>query len=289
MTLKMKIIIVVIAVIAAVIIAACIYNSIFPKKYLKDKYPNAEIVCTETENGGFNGLFTPSDYGYRYFNCSLYDPSEDIHFRQNFELVWYFPFYRPITPADNFEIQLAYKTLLYNTMDDMKAITEKYANECTVVPNPFDRRLSSNGCGCHIFVNRLGAKDLADLTAELDSYIRQKRRQDVLCYISYSVSICMDDEIYNKFAETDFSKAYSSYTGHAYFTDMLTAVPEFEATRITASNNGFSSSIYENNGDPANDEYQDPNGFDHLVFWYDSEPNDIGHQMFYLFGVNEKE
>ncbi|MCM1381859.1 MAG: hypothetical protein NC192_07960, partial [Muribaculaceae bacterium] len=207
------------AIIAAVIIAAYIYNSVFPKKYIKNKYPNAEFVSSETENGGWNGLLTPSDYGYRYFRCKLYDPSEDIHFSQNFWLVWYFPFYRPSTPLDNFEIQLEHKTFTNKTVADMKEITEKYAAECTVAANPFDSYLSSSSrCGCHIFVNKLETETLAALIKELDGYILKIRRQDVLSYISYSLFICMDDGVYGKFAETDFSNAHSNYTGHAYFT-----------------------------------------------------------------------
>lgn len=289
MSPKMIIFILVIAVIALVYAAACIYNSIFPKKYLKGKYPNAAIVSLKTYNGRiFNGLMTSSDFGYRYADYKLYDETENISFGQDFKLVWYFPFYRPVSPIDNFEVQLKHKNFVNQTLDDMKTITEKYATDCTAVENPFDSYLNLR-CGCHIFIKYQTAENLAALIKELDDYIVKIRRNNYVNYISYSVFVCMDDEVYNKFAETNFSNAHAAYIGHGYFTDMLTAVPEFEATRITASNNGFSAEIYRSFGDPTDDEYQDPKSFDHLVFWYESEPNAIGHQMFYLFGVNEKE
>lgn len=290
MSPEMKIFIGVIAVITLVYAAACIYNSIFPKKYLNEKYPNAVIVSSDTHNGSiFNGIMVPSDFGYRYADYKLYDETENISFGQDFKLVWYFPFYRPVSPIDNFEVQLKHKNFVNQTLDDMKTITEKYAKDCTSAENPFDSYLNSGNCGCHIFIKYQTAENLAALIKKLDDYILKIRRSNYVNHISYSVFVCMDDEVYNRFAETDFSNAYAGYTGHAYFTDMLTAVPEFEATRITASNNGFSEKIYKNFGDRDDDEYQDPKNFDHLVFWYRSEPNAIGHQDFYLFGVNEKE
>lgn len=55
-----------------------------------------------------------------------------------------------------------------------------------------------------------------------------------------------------------------------------------KATRITAANDGFSERIFTDMGDKSDDEYQPPESFDTVMFWYDSEPNAAYSGHFYL-------
>lgn len=275
MSLKKKIFIRLIA--AAVVIV--IWNISFPRIYTKIKYPDAEFVSSRTRNGSiYNGIMTPPDFGYRYATFFLYDALTDISFNQEFELVWYFPFYYPVRSnfESLYETKKNFNTALYN----MERITKWHSEEYVIASgSPYaDYEF-------RIFLKRTETEKLAALIEELDDYIERKSPTSINpngYYISYLLYVCMDDEFYGKYAAED------NLNGFAY-------VPNIEYFRITASYNGFSAKIYENPGDPTykgiSDEYQDPDSFDHLVFYYESEPNMVRHQSqhFYLFGVNEKE
>ena len=276
MSFKKKIFIGIISLAAFIVV----WNICFPRIYTKITYPKAEFISTHTENGRiYSGIMTPSDFGHRYATFFLYDKENDIEFHTYFEFVWYFPVYLPDTPYYELEIYLDEKKKKETMLSDFEKIICYHTDDFVLLSDD-----AYDDYGCHILVKQIETEELAALTAELDKCVDKHSVTSINQNgfdISYSIFICMDDEIYELLAAKDY------FNGAGIFSYL----PNFKNVEITASFNGFSSEIYENLGDPTYDEYQDPSSFDHLVFYYDSSPYCIRNQELYfsLYGINELE
>lgn len=269
MSLKKKIFLGIIALAAFIVV----WNICFPRIYTKIIYPKAEFTSSHTETGIIDGFV------HTYSTLGLYDKENDIEFNTHFKFAWYFPIYLPDTPYYEFEMYLDEKNKKETMLSDFEKITSRHTDDFVML---YDE--AYDYYGCHILVKQLEAEDIAALTTELDKYVDKNSVTSINQNgydISYSIFICMDDEIYKLLAAKDYISSPL----------ILSYIPNFENVKITESFNGFSSEIYQDLGDPNYDEYQDPSSFDHLVFLYDSSPYRIRNKklLFSLYGINEKE
>ena len=274
--MKKKLLVILCAVIA--------FNIIFPLLYTKLLFPSFKITDVNTHNGSFQ-LFGYSDFGYRYKDFSVYDEENDISIGVGFDMHILRPLYLPDGDAKGlYEFILDDKRSKARFKEEISKRVQYLSAENFIIENP---EMQGRRYDIHIYIPEADSETVSELISNLNSYISAEDRRKDGYYIEYSLNICMDDEIYSMIKSADFSKSDAVSGGQAYFTDMLEKPLECDITRITASNNGFDSCIYEYPGDIFDDEYQSPENFDHLIFWYDSEPNSVPDSShFYLFGIN---
>lgn len=277
----------VVLVIGAVIGGICIYNSTYPDSYIEENFSEAEIISKEVYDGSWSLFY--STEGYRFVKYTMYDPAYDVEFEIEFERNITSPFYKLCeVTAEQYYNRIEHIEVHSFLKQEITAIVTEEYPDCYIVDNPCDDPCSLSDYGFHIYIGKLDTSVIEHLTAVLDSYISSQRRENGY-YIEYSLNICMDDKILNEIRSADLSKADTGAlsVGQAYFTDMLEKPLNCKITRITASNDGFDEFIYENPGDTSDDEYQSPENFEHLIFWYDSEPNSLPNgSHFYLFGID---
>lgn len=272
------------SIIAAVIILTVLYNRTFPQKYIEKNFPNIKVNSTSTRSPG---LFEGGDIiSGSYLTYECYDEENGLPL----ELVFYKDFFKPVysdpdtTEYDNSLYHINHSAELCELISDTVG---GYEEEYFVRANFSDCIDSRTSFGYCIFVPRQSTENLSGLIAAIDEFNRG-RRAAANEYITYSVFVCMDDEIYASLKNADFSNAHGDYTGQAYFDDVM-SVLDCKTERITASGDGFDADIYENLGDRSDSEYKDPTSFEHLIFWYDGEPNANGSGNFHLFGVDMNE
>lgn len=272
------------AVIAVISVVA--FNIIFPFLYTKLLFPNFPITEVSTRNGSLQ-LFGYSDFGYRYKDFSVYDEENDISIGVGFDMHILRPLYLPDGDAKGrYEFILNDKHSKAYFKEEISKRVQYLSDENFIVENP---EMLGHHYGIHIYIPECDSETASELISNLNSYILAEDRKKDGYYISYSLNICMDDEVYSKIKSADFSRSDAASGGQAYFTDMLEKPLDCDITRLTASNEGFDEDIYNHKGDPGDDEYQSPENFQHLIFWYDSEPNSLPDSShFYLFGINLK-
>ena len=265
------------------VILVITFNIIFPILYTKLLFPDFPITDVNTHNGSLS-LFGYSDFGYRYKDFTVYDGENDISLGVGFDLHILRPLYFPDGDAKGrYEFILNDKRSKARFKEEISQRVQYLSDENFIIENP---EMQGRHYGIHIYIPETDSETVGKLISNLNSYILEEDRKKDGYYIEYSLNICMDDEIYSKIKSADFSKSDATSGGQAYFTDMLEKPLGCKITRITASNDGFDEFIYENHGDTSDDEYQSPENFAHLIFWYDSEPNSIPNgSHFYLFGI----
>ncbi|MGN1136699.1 MAG: hypothetical protein ACI4SF_10825 [Oscillospiraceae bacterium] len=286
MTKKKKVLLTVLLAIAAYIVLSAIYDNIFPALYIRKKYPDFQIVEVEKRKGSISFFYGPSDPEMRYLDYDMYDPNEDISFTQTFAYSIFFPFYKAYD--SEYEEILKAKILHEPTAEEFEdALKRCYSSDYILVSDPF-QYISSN-TGFLIFIRESDTDALKRLTDGLDRFVLDYYRNRGMEYVCYSIFICTDDDTYQKLKGADMSNVRAGYNGQAYFSDIIPDLLDCEATRITASNDGFSEKMFLDIGDKADDEYQPPENFDTVMFWYDGEPNAAYDGHFYLFGLNFEE
>ena len=72
MTKKKKAVAIVLSAVAAVIVLTLLYDMIFPKLYVRAKYPDMTVTAIEKEKGSWS-LFGISDPEMRYLYYKMYD------------------------------------------------------------------------------------------------------------------------------------------------------------------------------------------------------------------------
>ena len=160
----------------------------------------------------------------------------------------------------------------------------EYCSDYILWDNPFG---GEDFTGYLLFINERDPKAIRALADGLDKYVSDFYFKDYTAYISYSIYICTDDDTYCRLkAASPESCSSAGYYGQAYFSDIIPQMLDCKATRITAANDGFSERIFTDMGDKSDDEYQPPESFDTVMFWYDSEPNAAYSGHFYLFGLD---
>lgn len=277
MTKKKKILTIVLSAAAAAIALTLLYDMIFPKLYVSAKYPDMTVTAIEKEKGSW-ALFGISDPEMRYLYYRMYDPKNDISFTQQFSYSIFLPVYS--AGADQYEETLRKHNISIMAEDGFREIADEFCSDYIFMDNPFN---GEDLTGYLLFINERDPK-LAD---SLDGYVEDFFRRKQYDYITYSIYICTDDKTYEKLKAVSTEGVFSAgYWGQAYFTDIIPQMLDCEATRITATNDGFSERIFTDMGDKTDDEYQSPESFDTVMFWYDSEPNAAYSGHFYLFGLD---
>ena len=281
MTKKKKILAIVISSAAALIILTVLYNIIFPKIYIKTKYPEMTVSAIEKGKGSWS-LFGISDPEMRYLYYRMYDPKNDISFTQQFSYSIFFPVYS--ADKDYYEEKLRKATISRMAENGFNDTVNEYCSDYILWDNPFD---GEDFTGYLLFINERDPKAIRALADGLDKYVSDFYFKDYTAYISYSIYICTDDDTYRRLKTASSENCSSAgYYGQAYFSDIIPQLLDCEATRITASSDGFSEEIFNRMGDANDDEYQPPDSFDTVMFWYDSEPNAAYSGHFYLFGLD---
>ena len=100
MTKKKKAVAIVLSAVAAVIVLTLLYDMIFPKLYVRAKYPDMTVTAIEKEKGSWS-LFGISDPEMRYLYYKMYDPKNDLSFTQQFSYSIFLPVYS--AGADQYE------------------------------------------------------------------------------------------------------------------------------------------------------------------------------------------
>lgn len=281
MTKKKKILTIVISSAAALILLTVLYNIIFPKIYIKTKYPDMTVTAIEKEKGSWS-LFGISDPEMRYLYYRMYDPKNDLSFTQQFSYSIFFPVYS--ADKDYYEEKLRKATISRMAEKGFNDTVNEYCSDYILWDNPFG---GEDFTGYLLFINERDPKAIRALADGLDKYVSDFYFKDYTAYISYSIYICTDDDTYRRLKTASPESCSSAgYYGQAYFSDIIPQLLDCEATRITASSDGFSERIFTDMGDKSDDEYQPPESFDTVMFWYDSEPNAAYSGHFYLFGLD---
>lgn len=281
MTKKKKAVTIVLSAAAAAIVLTLLYDMIFPKLYVSAKYPDMTVTAIEKEKGSW-ALFGISDPEMRYLYYRMYDPKNDISFTQQFSYSIFLPVYS--AGDDQYEGSLRKHNISIMAEEGFREIADEFCSDYIFMDNPFN---GVDLTGYLLFINERDPKLIKALADSLDGYVEDFFRRKQYDYISYSIYICTDDETYEKLKAASTEGVFSaSYWGQAYFTDVIPRMLDCEATRITATNDGFSERIFIDMGDKTDDEYQSPESFDTVMFWYDSEPNAAYSGHFYLFGLD---
>lgn len=281
MTKKKKAVTIVLSAVAAVVVLTLLYDMIFPKLYVRAKYPDMTVTAIEKEKGSWS-LFGISDPEMRYLYYKMYDPKNDLSFTQQFSYSIFLPVYS--AGDDQYEGTLRKHNISIMAEEGFREIADEFCSDYILMDNPFN---GVDLTGYLLFINERDPKLIKALADSLDGYVEDFFRRKQYDYISYSIYICTDDETYEKLKAASTEGVFSaSYWGQAYFTDVIPRMLDCEATRITATNDGFSERIFTDMGDKTDDEYQSPESFDTVMFWYDSEPNAAYSGHFYLFGLD---
>lgn len=281
MTKKKKAVAIVLSAVAAVIVLTLLYDMIFPKLYVRAKYPDMTVTAIEKEKGSWS-LFGISDPEMRYLYYRMYDPKNDISFTQQFSYSIFFPVYS--ADKDYYEEKLRKATISRMAEKGFNDTVNEYCSDYILWDNPFG---GEDFTGYLLFINERDPKAIRALADGLDKYVSDFYFKDYTAYISYSIYICTDDDTYRRLKTASPESCSSAgYYGQAYFSDIIPQLLDCEATRITAANDGFSERIFTDMGDKSDDEYQPPESFDTVMFWYDSEPNAAYSGHFYLFGLD---
>lgn len=281
MTKKKKAVTIVLSAVAAVVVLTLLYDMIFPKLYVRAKYPDMTVTAIEKKKGSWS-LFGISDPEMRYLYYKMYDPKNDLSFTQQFSYSIFLPVYS--AGDDQYEGTLRKHNISIMAEEGFREIADEFCSDYIFMDNPFN---GVDLTGYLLFINERDPKLIKALADSLDGYVEDFFRRKQYDYISYSIYICTDDETYEKLKAASTEGVFSaSYWGQAYFTDVIPRMLDCEATRITATNDGFSERIFTDIGDKTDDEYQSPESFDTVMFWYDSEPNAAYSGHFYLFGLD---
>lgn len=281
MTKKKKAVTIVLSAVAAVVVLTLLYDMIFPKLYVRAKYPDMTVTAIEKEKGSWS-LFGISDPEMRYLYYKMYDPKNDLSFTQQFSYSIFLPVYS--AGDDQYEGTLRKHNISIMAEEGFREIADEFCSDYILMDNPFN---GVDLTGYLLFINERDPKLIKALADSLDGYVEDFFRRKQYDYITYSIYICTDDETYEKLKAVSTEGIFSAgYLGQAYFTDIIPQMLDCEATRITASSDGFSEEIFSRMGDANDDEYQPPESFDTVMFWYDSEPNAAYSGHFYLFGLD---
>lgn len=281
MTKKEKAVAIVLSAVAAVIVLTLLYDMIFPKLYVRAKYPDMTVTAIEKGKGSWS-LFGISDPEMRYLYYRMYDPKNDLSFTQQFSYSIFLPVYS--AGADQYEETLRKHNISIMAEEGFNDTVNEYCSDYILWDNPFG---GEDFTGYLLFINERDPKAIRALADGLDKYVSDFYFKDYTAYISYSIYICTDDDTYCRLkAASPESCSSAGYYGQAYFSDIIPQMLDCKATRITAANDGFSERIFTDMGDKSDDEYQPPESFDTVMFWYDSEPNAAYSGHFYLFGLD---
>lgn len=281
MTKKKKAVAIVLSTVAAVIVLTLLYDMIFPKLYVRAKYPDMTVTAIEKGKGSWS-LFGISDPEMRYLYYRMYDPKNDLSFTQQFSYSIFLPVYS--AGADQYEETLRKHNISIMAEEGFREIADEFCSDYIFMDNPFN---GEDHTGYLLFINERDPKAIRALADGLDKYVSDFYFKDYTAYISYSIYICTDDDTYCRLkAASPESCSSAGYYGQAYFSDIIPRMLDCKATRITAANDGFSERIFTDMGDKSDNEYQPPESFDTVMFWYDSEPNAAYSGHFYLFGLD---
>ena len=179
--------------VVAAVIAVNRVNKVYPKRYIADHYPNAEVLGFTSQG---DAVINASKVVYQ-----CYDNEHDFAFTQEFL-------------KKNFLGMLMPATDTYRSYDHMmqcqssfgtcrEKLESEYEGEFLMFPNP------DNLSGIQVLLPKSAAGDMSNVEKLLDSAVKEVRDTS---YISYSLYVC-SDEIYRSAASADISK--------------LTKLPEF--------------------------------------------------------------
>lgn len=285
------------AVIAVVLMAA--FNIVFPILYIKFWFSGLEITDTESD---FNWADTQDlyvlsraplmfpmyavekDLGCFYKYYTVRDEENDLTFNVGFEMHIPLPLLIP-DRSYSMDYKNAAEDIRYrkNIAKSVEKDLIFHLDEYMIVENPCDH---SKDIGYHIYVPAMESDALGELLNSL--YWSEHYAWRCGYDLNYSLNVCMDEDIYNKIKEADFSSVTSVYKGQLGFKNMLEQAVGCKTVLIT-SNEGFSKSMYENLGDSSDKNYHPPESFEHLIFYYASEPNlKPDEQLFELYGIDPK-
>ncbi|MCH5324278.1 MAG: hypothetical protein J1E39_03590 [Eubacterium sp.] len=192
------------------------------------------------------------------------------------------------------DIHMLYPRNFYNDHETKVKNRESYDEFISRIPDYYDEEYFTlydpdSVSGFMIYTEKPSYEKLETLVKGLD-----RTAQDILAEtgieVEYSVYI-LDESVYNAIKNSDLTEYRTKTFGnswHDYFDEIFEYLFDIDPTRIT-SVRGINADIYKNNGDPEDDEYQNPDVFDSVAFWYHSSPEDGLEGSFAVFGFTPKE
>lgn len=175
-------------------------------------------------------------------------------------------------------------------LEKFNSIIKMYTNDFKIIKDPqLDEQVDDdNGYtdyGYIIYLYSLDENAVDDIIRQLDNYVANNNS----CYINYGLYIVKNQKLYNELINSDISILNSNNTGvygQTYAADLLETIG-YNTQRITF-NDGYDKNIFISNGDNTDSEYQNPENFEYIVFWYSAERNSfVGYNKpdMQIFGI----
>lgn len=181
----------------------------------------------------------------------------------------------------------------FGTKTDIKSILRKYIDDFHIIID------SNNTSECTsdksffseqsyiIFIYSTDNNQVKNIIDGIKYYVDYySKGLDDPDYTVIGVYILKDRDLFDEIKKKDFSKLGEKKGKQTYPTDLYDVLG-YSATRITALDD-YNEDVFNYNGDSSDDEYQDPNHFKYVTFWFDIETNSKGHYHFYTFGLEKK-
>jgi hypothetical protein len=191
---------------------------------------------------------------------------------------------------DDYNERIRFNEKDEQNLNKFNSIIKTYTNDFKIIKDPqLDEQVDDdNGYtdyGYIIYLYISDENDVDNIINQLDNYVANNNS----CYINYGLYIVKNQELYSKLINSDISILNSNNTGvygQTYASDLLKTMG-YNAQRIT-STDGYDKNIFINNGDKTDSEYQNPENFEYIVFWYSAERNSfVGYNKpnMQVFGI----
>ena len=256
------------------------HNEEYPVQYIKEHYPNAEILDIER---GKNPAFS----GGPHADYILFDNEKQIIFSQDFS---------PKGLGGRLE---PYIYIDYDPYEEALAMREGCDRCLAVIPEVYDEEYIArcnpeSSSGVLIFIHKCDVEKFAALCRALTEFVRNEyfpSKSERGQYIEFTVFVC-GDELYDRVSRFDFTQYAKDHASGSIFQMTAFDVAKLinaEVTRISVcTEDAIPYDFYYSPGDPSYKDYRDPADFDETLIVFDGEPNDQSACVV-VFGVDYAE
>ena len=187
---------------------------------------------------------------------------------------------------DDYKDQVRYNERYKKILNNFNSIIAAYSSDFKIIQDmqlneQVDDDTGLTDYGYIIYLYSTDENAIDNIIKQLDSFVTNYNSSD----ISYGLYIVKNKQIYNELINADISALNSDNTGvfgQTYGADLLKTVG-YNVKRITFYH-GFDKTIFINNGDETYPEYQDPEKFEYIVFWYSFGKNSSNNNL-QIFGI----
>lgn len=252
------------------------HNETYPVQYIKEHYPNAEILDIER---GKNPAFS----GGAHADYILFDTEKQIIFSQDFS-------------PKGLGGRLEPFDMGYSKYDAALADREGCDRCLAVVADTYDeeyiaRYNPESSSGVLIFIRKCDVEKFAALCRALTEFVHNEyfpSKSERGQYIEFTVFVC-GDEFYDRVSRFDFTQYAKDHASGSIFQMTAFDVSKLINAEVTlisvCTEDAIPYDFYYDPGDPSYKDYQDPADFDETLIVFDGEPNMQGVAIV-VFGVD---